>query len=441
MKEKCGLYGGIFSNIALELKRGLFSLQHRGQESCGISVLEDGKIKTIKGMGLVRNVLTDERITPLKTDMGIGHVRYSTAGTSEITNAQPLELTYKASKVAIAHNGNLQDQEEMLKNIEDSGQIFITNSDTEIFLHELVQHFKTPPIDWEPTEMANVLFKLKGAFSLLFLFEDKVVAIRDPLGYRPLWIRKDENSILFSSEDSAFPAGGEVTEMEAGSVAVATKDGLFYKRLEKRKKIDQCVFEYIYFSRPDSNTFKRSVYEVRQKLGEKCAEENPIEADVVIPVMDSVLLAAVGFSRKTKIPLEPALIRNPWVGRTFIEPSARSNAVKMKLSVVSKVLKGKKVVLVDDSIVRGTTSKRIVELVKSAEPSEIHFRVASPPVLSECFWGIDIAHKNSLIARRGMEEVKRYLGVNSLAYLSLKGMCEVLGGCDDFCVKCFKGEI
>ena len=440
MREKCGIYGGIFPNIAPELKRGLFSLQHRGQESCGVSVEENGILKTVKGMGLVRDVLTDKRISSLKSDMGIGHVRYSTAGTSETINAQPLELTYKGSKVALAHNGNLEDQKEILRDIEDAGQIFLTNTDTEVFFHKLVQHFKTPPIEWEPIQMAKALFELKGAFSLLFLFEDKVVAIRDPLGYRPLWIRKDGNSVLFSSEDSAFPEGGEVMEMEPGSVAVAKKNGFFYQRLKKRKA-RQCVFEYIYFSRPDSNTFGKSVYEVRQKLGEKCADENPVKADVVIPVMDSGLLAAIGFSRRSGIPLEPALIRNPWVGRTFIEPVARSNAVKMKLSVVSKVLKGKRVVLVDDSIVRGTTAKRIVNLIRDAEPSEIHFRVASPPVLSECFWGIDIANKDRLIARKGIEETKKHLNVDSLSYLSLEGMCEVLGGCENFCFKCFKGDV
>jgi amidophosphoribosyltransferase len=440
MREKCGVYGGIFPDVALELKRGLFSLQHRGQESCGISVVEDGMLKTIKGMGLVRDVLKGERISSIQSNMGIGHVRYSTAGSSEVINAQPLELTYKGSKLAVAHNGNLENQDEILKSIESHGQIFITDTDTEIFLHKLVRYFRSAPREWDPIQMAKVLFELKGAFSLLFLFENKIVAIRDPSGYRPLWIRRDENSILFSSEDSAFPRGGDVMEMEPGSVAVAKEDDFFYKRLVN-KKSRQCVFEYIYFSRPDSNTFGKSVYEVRKKFGEKCAEENPVDADVVIPVMDSGLLAAIGFSKASGIPLEPALVRNPWVGRTFIEPVARSSAVKMKLSVVSKALKGKKVVLVDDSIVRGTTAKRIVELVRSANPSEVHFRVASPPVLSECFWGIDIPDKSSLIARHGIEKVREHLNVDSLKYLSLKSMCEVLGGCDNFCFRCFERDV
>ncbi len=441
MREKCGVYGGIHENIALELKRGLFSLQHRGQESCGISVVENGTLKTIKNMGLVRDVLKDEKMLSIKSEMGIGHVRYSTAGSSEIINAQPLELTYKGSKVAVAHNGNLEKQDEMLKKIEDKGEIFITDTDTEILLHKLVNHFKSPPIEWDPIQMAEVLFEVKGAFSLLFLFEDKVVAVRDPHGYRPLWIRKDKNSTLFSSEDSAFPLGGKLMEMEPGSVAVARKDDFIYKRLVN-VKARQCVFECIYFSRPDSHTFGKSVYDLRQKFGEKCAEENPVEGDLIIPVMDSGLLAAIGFSKVSGIPLEPALVRNPWIGRTFIEPTGRSSAVKMKLSVVSNVLKGKRVVLVDDSIVRGTTAKRIVELVRKAKPSEIHFRVASPPVLSECFWGIDIPDRTSLIARQGIEKAKEDLKVDSLKYLSLEGMCEVLGGCDDFCFRCFtRGDV
>ncbi len=440
MKEKCGVYGGVHKGIALELRRGLFSLQHRGQESCGISVVEDGTLRTVKGMGLVRDVLKDEKLSSIESEMGIGHVRYSTAGRSEITNAQPLEVTYKGSKVAVAHNGNLEAQNEFLEKLENKGQIIVTDTDTEFLLHKLVRHFKSPPREWDPVQMAKVLFEVKGAFSLLFLFEDKIVAIRDSHGYRPLWIRKDKNSILFSSEDSAFPLGGERFEMEPGSVAVAKRDGLFYRKLVDAR-VNQCVFEYIYFARPDSNIFGKSVYRIREKFGEKCAEENPVNADLVIPVMDSGLLAAVGFSRVSGIPLEPALVRNPWVGRTFIEPTARSNAVRMKLSVVSRILEGKKVVLVDDSIVRGTTAKRIVELVRSANPSEVHFRVASPPVLSECFWGIDIPDKSSLIAHHGVEKAREHLNVDSLKYLSLSGMCEVLGGCENFCFKCFKGDV
>ena len=438
VKEKCGLYGGIFPNISIEIRRGLFGLQHRGQESAGMSITND-KFRTLKGMGLVREALPTSKVERMKGHMGIGHVRYSTAGESEITNAQPIELTYMNSKVSIAHNGNLENSLKMMKKLESEGHIFLTNSDTEIFLHKLVKHFKSPPIEWDPYEMANEIFKIQGAYSLLFLFENKVVAMRDPYGYRPLWIRKEGSTTLFSSEDSAFPSRGDRFEMEPGSVAIATENGFEYKRLVK-KRPRQCIFEYIYFARPDSILFGRNVHDIREKMGMRCAFENPAEADVVIPIMDSGFLAAIGFSKQSGIPLEPALVRNPWVGRTFIEPQKRAQAVSAKLSVIKEAVEGKRVVLIDDSIVRGTTSRKIVELVKAAKPAEVHFRVASPPVKNECFWGIDIASKDQLIGRYGIEYVKERLGVDSLGYLSVEGMCEVLGGCDSFCLHCFTGR-
>ncbi len=438
MNEKCGLYGGIFPNVALEIRRGLFALQHRGQESAGISVA-NGKIVTFKSRGLVREALPVSKIEKMHADIGIGHVRYSTTGGTNSINAQPLELEYMNSKVSIAHNGNLENSQKLRRQLETKGKILLTASDTEIFLHELVEHFKSPPNRWDPYEAAHVVFKIKGAYSLLLLFEDKVVAIRDPKGYRPLWVRKDGNTVLFASEDSAFPEGGERFEMEPGSIAVASKKGFEYKKLVNERP-RQCVFEYIYFARPDSTIFGKNVYAVREEMGMRCAVENPVDADMVIPVMDSGLFAAIGFSRQAKIPLEPALVRNPWVGRTFIEPSSRSKAVSEKLSLIKNSIKGKRVVLVDDSIVRGTTSRKIVDLVRKAQPREIHFRVASPAVTDECFWGIDIASKTQLIARNGAERVKEYLSVNSLGYLSLNGMCEVLGGCDTFCLHCFGGR-
>ncbi len=439
MKEKCGLYGGIFPHISTEIRRGLFALQHRGQESAGVSIVNNGKLETLKGMGLVREALPVARIEKMDGFIGIGHVRYSTAGESRIVNAQPIELTYMDSKVSIAHNGNLENSKDIIKSLEDEGHIFLTNSDTEIFFHKLVKHFKSPPIKWDPYEMAEEIFKITGAYSLLFLFKDKVVAIRDPYGYRPLWIRREGNTTLFSSEDSAFPDGGKRFEMEPGSIAIARENDFQYKRLIK-KRPRQCVFEYIYFARPDSTLFGRSVHNIRERMGMRCALENPVRADIVVPVMDSGFLAAIGFSRQSGIPLEPALVRNPWVGRTFIEPQKRLQAVADKLSIIKEAIKGKRIVLVDDSIVRGTTSKKVVELVKEAEPAEIHFRVASPPVKNECFWGIDIASKDQLIGLRGVEYVKKYLDVNSLGYLSVRGMCEALGGCDSFCLHCFTGR-
>jgi len=432
------VYGGFYPNAATEIRRGLLALQHRGQESAGISI-SNGDLITLKGSGLVREALKMQEVKKMKGNLGIGHVRYSTSGGSNRINAQPIELTYMNSKVAVAHNGNLENSQKLRDQLERTGYILLTNSDTEIFLHKLVKHFKSPPISWDPYDMARTIFKLRGAYSILFLLEDKVIAIRDPHGYRPLWVRKNGKTVLFSSEDSAFPPGGERFEMEPGSMAIATESSFEYKKMTD-ERFYQCIFEYIYFARPDSTIFGKNVHEIRKKMGMRCAIENPVDADIVIPVMDSGFSAAVGFSLQSKIPLEPALVRNSWIGRTFIEPSDRSRAVEEKLSVVGDSVRGKRIVLMDDSIVRGTTSKRIVELVKKAQPREIHLRIASPPVTHECFWGIDIATRDQLIAREGVEYVKEYLGVDSLGYLSIGGMCEILGGCNTYCLHCFTGR-
>lgn len=438
MNEKCGLYGGTIPDISIEIRRGLNALQHRGQESAGISI-SNGSMTTFKNVGLVREALPVSSVKEIRGDFGIGHVRYSTSGGSDPINVQPIELDYMGSKVSIAHNGNIENSNELRNEIESSGRILLTGSDTEIFLHKLVDRFKSPPSSWDPLEIAKTIFKINGAYSLLFLFENRVIAIRDPRGYRPLWVRRAGNTVLFSSENSAFPDGGERFEMEPGSMAIATKDTFEYKRIVERKP-SQCLFEYIYFARPDSTIFGKSVYEMREKMGRKCAIENPIDADMVIPVMDSGLDAAIGFSHQSGIPIESALIRNPWIGRTFIKPFKRSVAVEEKLSIVKGLVKGKKIVLVDDSIVRGTTMKKIVEIIRKAEPLEIHFRVASPPVKHECFWGIDIPSKDQLIARYTIDDVKRQLGIDSIGYLSIEGMCEVLGGCNEFCLHCFTGR-
>lgn len=439
MRENCGLYGGVYPNVASEICRGLIALQHRGQESAGISIVHNRRLITIKNSGLVREALPLSKIQDLKGDLGIGHVRYSTAGGTNPINAQPIEVEFMGAKVALAHNGNIENYRELRTRMERRGKVFLTGSDTEIFLHRLVEHFCSPPSMWDPLEVAKVVFEIKGAYSLLFLFGDKVIAIRDPNGYRPLWIRRQGDSILFSSEDAAFPEGGERLEMEPGSLAVAGRTGFTYQRVVVSKP-RQCVFEYIYFARPDSRIFGHNVYEIREKLGERCAEEHPVNAEVVIPVMDSGLAAAIGFSRKSGIPLEPGLMRNPWIGRTFIEPFKRAEAVKEKLSTVAGLIRGKKIVLVDDSIVRGTTLKKIIEIVKMAGPREIHFRVASPPITHECFWGIDIPSRKQLIAKNGVEEVKKRTGVDSLGYLSLEGMRQVLGDHDEFCFYCFTGR-
>lgn len=439
MKEKCGLYGGIFPRIALEIRRGLMALQHRGQESAGLSIATDNTIVTVKNSGLVREALPISKIENIEGNLGIGHVRYSTFGGNNPINAQPIELNYMNSKISIAHNGNIENSQELRDEIEKKGHILLTNSDTEIFLHKLVEYFKSPPATWDPFEMAKIIFEVEGAYSLLFLFEDKIVAIRDPKGYRPLWVRKNDGRILFSSEDSAFPEGGERFEMEPGSVAIATKDSFEYKRVVEKRPC-QCVFEYIYFARSDSNIFGKNVYEIRERMGRKCAIENPVNADAIIPVMDSGLPAAIGFSTQSGIPIEPLLVRNPWIGRTFIKPSGRFEAVEEKLSIVKEVIEGKKIVIVDDSLVRGTTISKIVEIIRKAKPLEIHFRIASPPVKYECFWGIDIPSRDQLFATKEIEEAIKTLGIDSLSYLSIEGMCEVLGGCDKFCLYCFTGR-
>lgn len=441
LRENCGIYGGFVEddNISFEIYRGLFALQHRGQEAAGISVCKDGKIITHKGLGLVREVFGKEDLQNFKGKLGIGHVRYSTAGESAtVMNAQPLMLEYLGQRVAIAHNGNIEDFTILRERLERDGTIMLTNSDTELIFHYLVREFKCPPGEWDPGKIAEFLFStLKGAYSLLFLFTNKVVAIRDPKGYRPLWIYERNGMRLFSSEDSAFPEGGKRTEMENGSYAVITPENLRCEKITDDIK-RQCIFEYVYFARPDSKIFGRSVHLVREKFGERCARENPVNADIVVPVMDSGLSAALGFSRYTRIPLEFGLIRNRWVGRTFIQPMDRDKGVANKLSAISDVVKDKRIVLVDDSIVRGTTSKRIVLLLRKAGAKEIHFRIASPPIKHECFWGVDIPIRGELIA--SSRDIAEYTGADSVRYLSLEGMLDVLGESESFCTHCFDGK-
>ena len=426
-------------NISFEIYRGLFALQHRGQEAAGISVSNRGKIITHKGLGLVRDVFNEDVLNRLGGDLGIGHVRYSTAGeSSTVMNAQPLMLEYLGQRVAIAHNGNIEGFSRLREEFERDGTIMLTNSDTELIFHYLVRRFKRPPGEWRPKEIAEFLFStLKGAYSLLFLFKDKVVAIRDPRGYRPLWMYEGDGIRLFSSEDSAFPKGGKKIEMENGSYAVITPESLHYEKIADDVK-RQCVFEYVYFARPDSRIFGRSVHLVREKFGQRCAIENPIDADIIVPVMDSGLSAALGFSKHTGIPLEMGLMRNRWVGRTFIKPQNRDESVANKLSAVSDVVKDKRIVLVDDSIVRGTTSKKIVSMLREAGAKEIHFRIASPPVKYECFWGVDIPIREELVA--SSRDIVEYTGADSVRYLSLEGMLDVLGESESFCTHCFDGR-
>jgi len=426
-------------NISFEIYRGLFALQHRGQEAAGISVSNRGKIITHKGLGLVREVFDEESLDKLGGDLGIGHVRYSTAGeSSTVMNAQPLMLEYLGQRVAIAHNGNIEDFTLLRERLERDGTIMLTNSDTELIFHYLVRRFKKPPGEWEPKEIAEYLFStLKGAYSLLFLFADKVVAIRDPKGYRPLWIYEGKGMRLFSSEDSAFPEDGKRTEMGSGSCTVITPESLRYEKIADDVK-RQCIFEYVYFARPDSKIFGRSVHLMRERFGERCAMENPVNADIVVPVMDSGLSAALGFSKYTGIPLEAGLMRNRWVGRTFIKPQNRDESVANKISAVSDVVKEKKIVLVDDSIVRGTTSRKIVSMLRKAGAKEIHFRIASPPVRYECFWGVDIPIRGELVA--SSRDIVEYTGADTVRYLSLEGMLEVLGESESFCTHCFDGK-
>ena len=443
-KHYCGLFG-IFGaeDASYLIYLGLYALQHRGEESCGIVTSDSEDLYIHKDMGLVADVFNEENLKTLKGDRGIGHVRYSTTGSSLVKNAQPLFVDYLGTSLAIAHNGNLVNSELLRKELEKAGSIFQTTCDSEIFIHLMARSKSKDVVD----RLKSALKRISGAYSLVMLTEDKLIGVRDPEGFRPLAIGKKGDSFCLASETCAFDLieAKFVREVEPGEIVCITKDGIKSIRFApKRQTSAHCIFEHIYFSRPDSIVFGEMVHIVRQKLGASLAKEHPVKADFVIPIPDSGTSAALGFSHASGIPLEFGVIRNHYVGRTFIQPHQRIRdlGVRIKFNILRDVVRGKRVVIVDDSIVRGTTSKIRVKSFRDAGAKEVHMRISCPPHRHPCFYGIDFPSSKELIANRySMKEIKDYLGVDSLGYLSLKGMLDSVKFCQErYCAACFTGN-
>lgn len=440
----CGVVG-IYSNkdIAKELYYSLYSIQHRGQESCGIAVVDGGNIKYKKDMGLVGDIFKEDELANLSGTMGIGHVRYSTAGESTLANCQPLVGSCRKRKLAIAHNGNLVNANYLKDMLEEDGYMFQANSDTEVILYILARYYKGDIVE----SLKITMDYIKGAYSLVIMGEDSLVGVRDPHGFRPLILGKKGDEYIFASESCAIDIlGGEVIrDVEPGEIIVI-KDGKckshFYSENYKPLK-RSCIFEHIYFARNDATIDNVNVYEFRTKCGEILANDENINADIVVPVPDSGWAGAIGYSNASGLKVIEGLVKNRYVGRTFIKPTQeeREIGVKIKLNPLTSVVKGKSIVLVDDSVVRGTTSKQIVKSLKDAGAKEIHLRVTSPPVAYSCYYGIDTPNRSKLIAsNNNLEEMREYIGCDSLKFLSIDGMIDATENKATFCKACFDGD-
>jgi len=441
-REECGVVGIAGVDGAAELTSlALHALQHRGQESAGISVGDGLCLSTHKKMGLVADVFDEATLKAMTGHFAIGHVRYSTSGSSHLINAQPIQVASAKGAIALAHNGNLVNAPQLRKAMEASGSIFSTTSDSEVILHMVARSEQATVED----ALAEVLPHVKGAYSLVVLTRDKLIAARDPLGFRPLCLGRYQDSYVIASESCAFDIIGAryLRDIEPGELAVLGEGELASRRLAPREQERRCVFEHVYFSRPDSQVFGSSVERIRRRSGEILGHEAPVEADLVTAVPDSSNTAALGYAQATGIPFELALIRNHYVGRTFISPAqkVRDMSVRIKFNPVREILEGKRVVVVDDSIVRGTTMRKLVKLIRQAGAREVHLRIASPPVTNPCFYGIDTPVRKELIgATHKVEEIATYLRVDSLHYLTLDGLLEATGEADRHCTACFSGD-
>jgi amidophosphoribosyltransferase len=449
--DECGVFGILNHSDAANLAYlGLYALQHRGQESAGIAALDGSVIRVEKEMGYVADVFTPERLARLPGDTAIGHVRYSTAGGSMLCNAQPIFAMTSKGPVAVAHNGNLVNGGELRRRLEAEGSIFNSMSDTEVIVH-LIAKSKEPTLE---RALADTFSQCRGAWSVVVLAPRKVYAARDPYGFRPLVVGKLGNALAVSSETCAFDLieAQTLREVRAGEIIVLEQSGSDAATMRVVHQFDapreaRCIFEHVYFARPDSIIFGNNVAEVRQRFGAQLAREHPVDADVVIPVPDSGVFAALGYARESNIPFQFGLVRNHYVGRTFIEPkqSIRSFGVKIKLNPVRELIEGKRVVLVDDSIVRGTTSKKIVRMLKDFGAKEVHMRISSPPTTGPCYYGIDTPERQDLIASSSStEEIRDFIEADSLGYLSEEGLLAAVRNGDDpsrlYCTACFSGK-
>jgi len=451
LHEECGvaaIYGHAEASKLAYLS--LYALQHRGQESAGIASSNGERIEMQKAMGLVADIFTGERLAALPGSLAIGHTRYSTTGDSALLNAQPIRVECSKGKVALAHNGNIVNAHEIRSQLEHQGSIFQTTSDTEVIVH-LIARSKEETLE---SAMADSLRRIEGAFSLVMLTPDRIFAARDPRGFRPLVMGRilgqsehHKDAIVFASETCAFDLIGARYEREVkpGELVIVGPEGVHSRFYNSQQPNSSCIFEHVYFSRPDSIIFGRSVQQSRDAMGRQLALESPVDADIVIPIPDSGVTAAMGYSYQSGVPIQFGLIRNHYVGRTFIEPEQRVRdfGVRLKLNPVKHVIDGKRVVLIDDSIVRGTTSRKIVRMVRDAGAKEVHMRISCPPTVSPCYYGVDTPSKNQLIAaNKSVDEIREYIGADSLAYLSLEGLRKAAGESEKltYCTGCYTGK-
>ena len=428
----------------------LYALQHRGQESAGVAASNGEKLQLHKSMGLVSDIFTADVLAKLPGSLAIGHTRYSTTGDSALLNAQPIIVECNKGKIALAHNGNIVNAIEVRAHLEQLGSIFQTTSDTEVVMHLIARSKEQTLVD----SIADSLRRIEGAFSLVMVTPDRIFAARDPRGFRPLAMGRISgqaahrtDTIVFASETCAFDLIGATYEREVkpGELVIVGPEGVHSRFYASQQPQTSCVFEHVYFSRPDSIVFGRAVQQTRDAMGRQLALESPVDADIVVPIPDSGVTAAMGFSHESGIPIQFGLIRNHYVGRTFIEPEQRVRdfGVKLKLNPVRHVLEDKRVVLIDDSIVRGTTSRKIVRMVRDAGAKEVHMRISCPPTISPCYYGVDTPSKNQLIAaNKSVEEIREYIGADSLAYLSLEGLRKAAGEGEEpiYCTACYTGK-
>ena len=448
MKEACGVVGAAFtgSEAALPIYYSLYALQHRGQESAGIVVAHDGAIRSIKGMGIVPWVFKKTDLLSIPGSAGIGHVRYSTTGGSKIENAQPLTINFRGGTIAIAHNGNLVNSGELRIELERLGHIFLSDSDTEVIAHLLVKELMRNDI---VESVRRLMRRITGSYSFVMLINDILVAVRDPLGFKPLCFGKVESEggygYIVASESVAIDVhdGEFIRDVRPGEVLMITGDQVESHQIYKQKNAAHCVFEYVYFARPDSVVDGRLVYDVRLKIGECLASEHPVDADMVSPVPDSGITSAIGYSKKSGIEYIEALMKNRYVGRTFIMPSdaVRKKAVQLKLNTIKQNINGRRVVLVDDSIVRGNTSRKIVDRMRKTGASGVHVRIGSPPIISPCYLGIDMPTRKELIAaHKSISEIETAIHAETLGYLSIDGLVRSIGiPASDLCLGCLTG--
>lgn len=448
IREACGVFGvcnGDTVDVARLTYFGLYALQHRGQESCGIAVNNDGEIMGHKGMGLVSEVFTEKILDRLEGKMAIGHTRYSTTGANSLENAQPLIVNYKAGRLALAHNGNLVNASKIRFDLENQGAIFQTATDSEVIAN-LISRYGLRYKDLEEV-LKRTMDVIEGSYALVIMTPRRLIGIRDPWGLRPLSLGKLNDSYILASETCAFDAVGAkfIRDVEPGEIIFIEENTLKSVKTNLNKPHNLCIFEHIYFARPDSFIDGASIYRSRLEAGRLLAVEHPAKADLVVGVPDSGLTAAIGFSRQSGIPYGEALIKNRYVGRTFIQPNQkmREESVNIKLNALRSEIEGKRIVLIDDSIVRGTTTKKIVQMLKNSGAKEIHMRISSPPVKHPCFFGIDIASREHLIAaHNSMDVIKKIIGADSLGYLSVEHLLKTPIGAPEgsFCCACFTGQ-